>query len=373
MNFPTEIRVGIITRGVPRIRETDQGIMVDNLLIGEGFHWEREISALLHGKAEMLQQPQGNISMVNRLPVEKYVESVIGSEMSGDAPVEFLKAHAVISRSWAMRKIIGGSRGTVCGSLRIEKQGETIAITEWEEADSHKGFDVCSDDHCQRYQGLTDSPNASEAVAETEGLILADGKGEIADTRFSKCCGGMTEWFSTCWDNSDKPYLVSKRDQWCDLSELAADEKEKTLRAILKDYDRETIDFKDWKTETDGTRISEALNRKYKIDIGNVLHLCPMMRGGSPRINRLRIVGSRGTVEIGKTLAIRRLLSAQCLKSSWFNITESGGKFIIGGHGWGHGVGLCQIGAARMALSGKNFIEILEFYYPGTKLMNLHE
>lgn len=369
MNLPTEIRVGIITRGAPRIRENDQGILVDNLLIGEGFHWEREISALLYGKTEMLPIPQGSIRMVNTLPVEKYIESVIGSEMSADAPMEFLKAHAVISRSWAMRKITGTDRGNACGSPRIEKQGEITTISEWEEADSHIGFDVCSDDHCQRYQGFTDSPNASRAVEETKGLILTDGKEEIADTRFSKCCGGMTEWFSTCWDNSDKSYLIPKEDRWCDLSGLAAGEKEKTLRAILKDYDRETPDFYDWETETEDTQIAEVLKRKYKTDIGSILHLQPMMRGGSPRISRLQIAGSKGTVEIGKTLAIRRLLSAQCLKSSWFDITETGSKFIFIGRGWGHGVGLCQIGAARMALAGKDFREILEFYYPGTKLM----
>ena len=364
------IKVGIITDGMPDTRTTPDGIAVSNLLIGDGFHWQKRLNVTLRGEVIPLSVPQGNIHAINRLPVEQYLESVIGSEMNPDAPVEFLKAHAIISRGWALRKITGES-----GVLSSGKIHESGRIVTWEESDTHEGFDVCSDDHCQRYQGIPANSSAatSAAVSATRGLVLTASHGKIADTRFSKCCGGRTEEFGTCWAEGDYPYLPSQSDPWCDLSDMAEEKRDKFLSTILRDYDRTTSDFREWIEEVSAGEIAERLSAKYGRDIGIILHLSPITRGKSGRITELCLEGTLGNVTIGKTLPIRRLLAADCLKSSWFDMEKREGVFILHGHGWGHGVGLCQIGAARMAAEGYDFRKILEFYYPGTKLTRLYE
>lgn len=367
------INVGLITDGKPLIEPRDGGFRLGNLLIGEGFHWQRVIEADFEGEANILSTPQGNIHIVNRLPLESYIESVVGSEMNPEAPIEFLKAHAIISRSWAMRKISASAipAPDYDDTPIIIRDGNEIIS--WEESDTHEGFDVCSDDHCQRYQGIPSksAQRCMEAVRATRGLVLTDKDGGVADARFSKCCGGMTELFSSCWKEQDPHYLVAKADPWCDLSDMLEERCEKMLSISLKGYDKSTDDFHDWKASVTREELRQRTLDIYKKDLGYILHLLPIERGKSGRITKLRIIGAKGELSVGKTLPIRRLLSAKCLKSSWFDVNEINDGFELHGHGWGHGVGLCQIGAARMAYEGKDCEEILSFYYPGARIRGL--
>lgn len=361
------IRIGLITDGNARVRPAagDRWI-VENLLIGKGFHWQRPLEILVEGDVEIR-----NGKAINTIPLERYVASVIASEMNPASPEEFLKAHAVISRSWAARKLRHSvsdddpMKGNVCN--------DSTCIT-WQESCDHVGFDVCSDDHCQRYQGIprAGSERAQKAVADTAGMVLTGPDGEIADTRFSKCCGGKTELFSTCWADRDIPYLVSKSDPWCDLSDMDPEERSAFLASILKDYDGETSDFYSWESEIPVEKIGDRIREICGIDIGTPLNIESLRRGHSGRIYELKAEGSRGNLLIGKELTIRRVLSENCLYSSAFEITRRGDRFHISGKGWGHGVGLCQIGAAGMASAGKDFREILSFYYPDTSLTKLY-
>ncbi|MGN0237961.1 MAG: SpoIID/LytB domain-containing protein [Lepagella sp.] len=381
MRQEPEIRVGIITDGKPEVRPTADGVMVSNMLIGEGFHWQQKIPARLPGRIETID---GGNQIVNIVPMERYLEAVIGSEMSADAPIEFLKAHAVISRSWAMRKLLDecDERDEYNEYDEYDEYNEydeyderdEREILRWEESDSHHGFDVCSDDHCQRYQGLPECGNSqtSEAITATRGEVLLDRRGEIADARFSKCCGGMTEHFSSCWRDEDFDYLPGQKDEWCDLSDMPEGEREQFLRSILKGYDQATRDYHDWSVTVRKSDIAANLRRQYNINVGKVSKLYPTERGISGRITRLCIEGTADSVVIGKELTIRRLLSENCLYSSWFDAENHGDVFILRGHGWGHGVGLCQIGAARMAYAGKDYREILRFYYPGTEISKIY-
>ncbi|MDE6392586.1 MAG: SpoIID/LytB domain-containing protein [Muribaculaceae bacterium] len=370
MTQEPEIRVGLITDGKPQITTADGGHLIGNLLIGYGFHWQESVSVVVGGELEPLPTPQGKIHIINRLPLEQYLESVTGSEMNPSAPQEFMKAHAVISRSWALRKIKGNG-----GELPSESNKNFCEVTEWEESDSHTGFDVCSDDHCQRYQGRHSAgvSVAAEAVRLTRGLILVDSEGDTADTRFSKCCGGMTERFSACWSERDFGYLSCRPDPWCGLPDMEERERSGFLGTILKDFDRKTVDFREWTAFVGKEEIRTRMKQRYGVDIGDITGLRPIDHGDSGRITRLAVEGTEGTFTVGKTLAIRRLLAADCLKSSWFEVHPAADGFRLEGHGWGHGVGLCQIGAAYMAFKGKSFREILDFYYPGTRLMKLYE
>lgn len=364
-----EIKVGLITSGTPEMRLTTKGTFVKNLLIGEGFHWEQTKEATFAGRIELLNQAQGNIHAVNILPIEQYIESVISSEMNPSAPREFLKAHAVISRSWAMRKLNHHNNDR----LSEGRQFSGKDIIDWEESDSHEGFDVCSDDHCQRYQGINfENRRAIEAVHATKGEIIIDKSGNIADARFSKCCGGRTEIFSSCWANEDYEYLSSVEDPWCDLSDMDDKQRHEFLCSSLKNYDLDTINFHDWQVEINKTDIEVRLKNKYGLDVGTIQEINVRERGKSRRVTNIEITGDKDKVTIGKELAIRRLLSSSCLYSSWFDIINRGDRFILNGHGWGHGVGLCQIGAARMALEGKCYREIIAHYYPGTEIKKIY-
>lgn len=345
------------------------GYRVRNLLIGNGFHWQNIRDVFIPGELKFLENEQSSIRLINIVPVEQYLLSVISSEMNPEAPVEFLKAHAIISRSWAMRKVLGANEADSTGKLYGPD-----CIIDWEEADEHIGFDVCSDDHCQRYQGLPEiiPDNAREAIAETERLVLRDSSGMIADARFSKCCGGITEIFSSCWADRDPDYLISQKDPWCDLSSMSEDLKYRFLSMVLKSFDRDTQDFYNWERIITGEDISDRLKSRFKIDIGLVRSIKIIKKGASPRAVRIRLEGEKGNIELGKELAIRRLLVNDCLYSSWFDIHKSDKtgipEFRLSGRGWGHGVGLCQIGAANMAFNGKSFREILDFYYPRTTI-----
>ena len=403
--------------------------------IGINFHWEREEDQMFSGGLTVLPAGEGLVA-INSVPVEDYLLSVISSEMNGDAPEEFLKAHAVISRSWLLaRPTLGGGDSETANGIANACKGhsaehsvsgglpDSVAdsseecsdngperIIRWYDREDHTLFDVCADDHCQRYQGLLRAGNANirRAVEATRGLVLTDGPdGSICDTRFSKCCGGVSERFSACWADEDFPYLQAIRDNASENSTSPAGSvpdlsDEQTARqwilsspeafcntadpgllsTVLNSYDQETADFYRWKVEYTQAGLSDLLRRRSGIDFGDVLELRPLKRGASGRIIELLIQGTLRTVIVGKELEIRRWLSESHLYSSAFVVDtvyeqRPGGvhvpsKFILHGAGWGHGVGLCQIGAAAMSARGCTFDRILAHYFRGSSLTRLY-
>lgn len=343
--------------------------------IGVDFHWERKVTQKFAGTLKFIVDG-GKVTAVNIVGVEDYLLSVISSEMKASAGLEFLKAHAVISRSWVMAQVehrqshVSRTPEPSCPvSEPVEGAEEYI---KWFDHDDHTLFDVCADDHCQRYQGLTMAvgDTVRKAVDQTWGLVLTS-EGKICDARFSKCCGGRMELFSTCWEDKDYPYLqplpdtadcVEGGDVFCDTKD------EKILSQVLNDYDLETRDFYRWRTEYSRTEVSDLVRRRSGMDFGTIRDLVPVERGPSGRLKRLKVVGDKKTMIIGKELIIRRWLSDSHLKSSAFEVHWDGDHLTLDGSGWGHGVGLCQIGAAVMASKGYTFDQILLHYYPGSIL-----
>ena len=346
--------------------------------IGIGFHWERKEDQRFAGSLKFIVE-EGKVRAVNVIGLEDYLLSVISSEMSPTASPEFLKAHAVISRSWVMaqmqrrRERKAAPLPFACDNVpalvtwldreRFGHADKREEIIRWFDHEDHTRFDVCADDHCQRYQGLTRviGQAAQAAVDETWGEVLTYG-GRLADARFSKCCGGRTERFSTAWADEDFPSLPVREDPWCDIHDPAL------LTKILNDYDLETKDFHDWTVRYGRAELTEILQRRTGLDIGALQGLEALERGGSGRIKRLKVIGTKGSYVIGKELMIRRALSETHLKSSCFEVEMGPEEVVLRGHGWGHGVGLCQIGAAAMAEAGRSYREILAFYFPGTSL-----
>ena len=372
------IKVGIKTKGDPVLIKQEDHTLLKNMLIGDNFHWERVIEAKLLGILTPYRsynfpdhsgfcesEADKRITLINTLPLETYLECVVGSEMNPTAPAEFLKAHAVISRSWALGKILGYHNSDDSG-----RKLTSDTIIDWEDTSGHREFHVCSDDHCQRYQGFqTINPNNLKAIRETAGEILKTPDGRIVDTRFSKCCGGRTEVFSTCWQSREESCLESFPDPWCDLSSLSPAVRRSLVSTILKDYDRTTEGFGyRWESEVSKSEIKKNLWDYFRRDIGEIVKLEALHRGPSGRIDLIRIHGSKGNIDLGKELKIRRLLSSSHLYSSAFEIEDKGEIIRLQGKGWGHGVGLCQIGAANMALQGLGYKEILSFYYPGSRI-----
>lgn len=361
----TTVKVGILTDGLPRM----QGNEVTNALMGSGFHWRSRYALRLPEEA-VVTDASG--PLVVEMPLESYLRSVVGSEMNPLSPPEFLRAHAIVSRSWVAGKISGIHREDSLG-----KKDTPCEIRIWADTAAHTAFHVCSDDHCQRYQGeqpLSDA--ARQALESTRGLVLTDGDGRIADARFSKCCGGRTELFSTCWQDCDYGYLPSADDEWCSPHILTAEELTQLRRCVLKDYDlASTPRYYRWEEEVTADDISQRLQSRFGRDIGHILSLEATGRGPSGRIHRLLLTGTKGSLYIGKELAIRRLLSDTHLLSSAFEIepmaTPSGMVFRLHGRGWGHGVGMCQTGAAAMALRGYTAEQILNHYFPGTRIISL--
>ena len=348
-------------------QSNDASFSLHDVTIGVNFHWERKETQVFSGTLRLVVEAD-KIVAINELPVERYLTSVISSEMSASASKEFLKAHAVISRSWLLaqmekRKQLDNGGGAFFSF--VKKDDELIR---WYDREDHTIFDVCADDHCQRYQGITKQSTlaAEQAISETRGQILAYGD-EICDARFSKCCGGETEEFQYCWEDTPKPYLVSFHDPYCNTSD------KNILSQVLNDYDQETIDFYRWTVEYTQEELSELINRKLKDDFGTITDLIPLERGKSGRIWKLKIVGTKKTFSIGKELEIRRALSETHLLSSAFDVEKQGDRFILHGKGWGHGVGLCQIGAAVMGEQGKTYDEILLFYYRNAEIKHLYE
>ncbi len=333
------------------------------VLIGIGFHWEQRQRQTFSGTLRFIPDGEGNVVAVNHVDLEKYLASVISSEMSGDAPMEYLKAHAITSRSWLLAQIEGKRRKKMPAPAIDLNANEIIT---WQDREDHTLFDVCADDHCQRYQGITEAvkERVRQAVEATRGIVIADETGNVADARFSKCCGGRSEVYESCWDDTHYPYLESVECGYCNTSDT------KILKQVLKGYDQATANFYEWTVRYTQDELSELVSRRSGIDFGRVTALEPIERGPSGRITRLRIVGERRTVTVGKELMIRRWLSESHLYSSAFDVERDAvtGDFVLHGHGWGHGVGLCQIGAAVMASEGAGYAEILAHYFPNTRL-----
>ena len=348
-------------------QDDDASFSLHDVTIGVNFHWERKETQVFCGTLRLVVEAD-KIVAINELPVERYLTSVISSEMSATASLEFLKAHAVISRSWLLAQMAKRQRQEKGGASFFSFIKKDDELIRWYDRDDHTIFDVCADDHCQRYQGITkqSSPAVEQAILATRGQILAY-EDEICDTRFSKCCGGQTEEFQYCWEDTPKPYLVSFHDPYCNTND------KHILSQVLNDFDQETPDFYRWTVEYTQEELSELVNRKLKDDFGTITDLIPLERGKSGRIWKLKIVGSKKSFTIGKELEIRRALSETHLYSSAFEVEKQGDRFILHGSGWGHGVGLCQIGAAVMGEQGKTYDEILLFYYRNATIKQLYE
>lgn len=343
----------------------DSCMCVKGVLIGRDFHWSKSCEFDYAGVIQIIKEGKHTL-LLNVLKAERYLESVVGSEMHPQAPLEFAKAHAVIARSWLIRQM---NRKPQAAAEKAQTTGRHIT---WTESSAHTGFDVCCDDHCQRYQGLGSVSEISrQAVAATCGLVLTDSDGEIADARYSKCCGGRTELFSTCWADTDYSYLTSVECPYCHPDRLhAALQKHSTL---LKDYDALTADYYRWHREVSAAEVVANLKTRFGIGVGEILELVPLKAGPSGRVSELSVKGTKGEAVIGKELSIRRLLSPSHLYSSAFSVSKEGDSFHLHGRGWGHGVGMCQIGAAVMSVEGASCEEILSYYYPGTTLVRLYD
>jgi stage II sporulation protein D len=368
-----------------------QTFTLHEVTIGVRFHWERREEQTFSGDLILLPSGKGTLVAVNEISVEEYLMSVVASEMSGEAPFAFLKAHAIASRSWLVAML---RRGSDLKSGRreteIRREGEVVR---WYDREDHSLFDVCADDHCQRYQGITGrvSGRAAEAVRATRGVFLIH-EGAICDARYHKSCGGLTENFATCWEDTPVPYLSHVSDSARPYAPLRTErdaerwilsspdvfcrtEDQDLLRRILPASDRETVDFSRWQVSYGREELETILREKSGIDFGVLHNLIPLERGPSGRVRLLRIAGSKATLAVGKELEIRRWLSPSHLYSSAFIVSTtrdpSGipARFTLFGAGWGHGVGLCQIGAAVMAEKGYQDEEILLHYFRGTALV----
>ena len=347
-------------------QQKDASFSLSDVTIGVNFHWERKETQTFLGTLRLVVEAD-KITAINELPVEQYLASVISSEMKATAGLELLKAHAVISRSWllAQMKRREENQEQKAGFFSFQKKDDELI--RWYDREDHTIFDVCADDHCQRYQGITKqtSKNVELALNATCGQILCYGD-EICDARFSKCCGGKTEEFQYCWEDTPKPYLVSVEDPFCNTTDKSI------LAQVLNDYDLETNDFYHWTVEYTVDEISRLINTNLKEDLGQVTDLIPVERGKSGRIWKLKIVGTKKTLTIGKELEIRRILSKSHLYSSAFEVEKTAKGFLLHGKGWGHGVGLCQIGAAVMGQQGYSYEQILLHYYKDAQIKKIY-
>ena len=367
------------------VSESECFFTLCDVTIGVEFHWQRKEAQSFKGGIEFYAA-DGAVTVINNINAEEYLKSVISSEMNAHASLELLKAHAVISRSWLIAQI--SKKGTDAKNGGKGMRADGNEIVKWYDRDDHDLFDVCADDHCQRYQGITKAyiPTVKRAVEDTRGEVLVS-DGEICDARFSKCCGGATEEFGYCWEDKDVEYLKGVRDSAdeaqlpdltteCEAEKWIAAEPEafcntsdgEILRQILNDFDMETNDFYRWQVRYSQQELSDIVRERSGIDFGTIESLTPLERGVSGRISRLRIDGSKRSMIIGKELEIRKTLSRSHLYSSAFTVKRENGDFVIYGAGWGHGVGLCQIGAAVMGSKGYGYREILAHYYKGARV-----
>ncbi|MBR2103264.1 MAG: DUF4922 domain-containing protein [Prevotella sp.] len=360
--------------------QKEASFTIDDVTIGINFHWEQKQAQTFRGSLQLVVEAD-KICVINELPVESYLTSVISSEMRATSAMEFLKAHAVISRSWLLAQMEKRRTQEAGGGGFFSFVKKDDELVRWYDRDDHTIFDVCADDHCQRYQGITMAENShvAEAIKATRGQILSYG-GEICDARFSKCCGGRTEEFQYCWEDTPKPYLVSVEDAATEGGDpFCHTDDRNILRQVLNDYDQATTDFYQWTVTLRQEELQELLEEKLKMNLGEIVRLEPLERGKSGRISRLKIVGTERQFTIGKELEIRRALSSTHLLSSCFDVCYEDivngipGKITLNGKGWGHGVGLCQIGAAVMGEKGYRYDEILLHYYKGAEIKRIYK
>jgi stage II sporulation protein D len=374
--------------------------VIHDILIGIDFHWERKEVEEFQGRLRIkLDAPAASLNVINEIAVESYLISVISSEMSAGAHHELLKAHSIISRSWLLAQLAQWKGPHQTASVSAKRGGDPNQLIRWYDRENHAEFDICAYDHCQRYHGITKatSPSVFESVRSTRGQVLAY-DGMLCDARYSKSCGGMTESYSAAWDDEEVPYLAISYDgeaspvgynlplsdetnaeAWIRNSPPAFcnTNDRNILNKILPDFDQETTDYYRWRVVLKQEDLQELLRKKLGVDFGAILRLDPVERGGSGRIVKLLISGERERMIVGKELEIRRALSPSHLYSSAF-VVETGGdrppsQFTLIGAGWGHGVGLCQIGAALMAERGYNNRQILAHYYRGAELQTLYQ
>lgn len=368
----------------------EASFVLHDVVIGIGFHWERKEDQRFTGSLRLIPA-EGALQAINRLPIEDYLVSVIASEMSVNALPEYLKAHAVISRSWLLYQMEHkGASGAGGACVRTDK-----VWTQWWDRQDHALFDVCADDHCQRYQGITRPaqalPKVRAAVDSTCGQVLMYDR-HVCDARFSKCCGGMMEAFETAWESTPHPYLQGRYDgpqtphPTPDLRNhtqarawilgrppaFCATDDPVVLEGVLNSYDRETPSLYRWQVSYTAADLTALVKKRLGVDFGLIRHLIPLERGTSGRVYRLRIEGTACTLELGKELLIRKALSSSHLYSSAFVVEESPQGFTLHGAGWGHGVGFCQIGGAVMASQGYPYAALLQHYYPGSSLETLY-
>lgn len=393
-----KISLNDMTEPLFLIEPLDEGAFFElkEVTIGIDFHWQRKENQRFEGSLSLLAD-HGEIVVANRIDIERYLLSVISSEMSATASLELLKAHAVISRSWVMAQIDKNKQLAVAQESFVQTQEEWVR---WWDREDHALYHVCADDHCQRYQGITraSTEQVRVAIGQTIGQVLTDADNRVCDARFSKCCGGVTETFENCWELAPHPYLQSFID--ADHLSLSLDlrkerdvqqfvhlhpdcfcncEDSQILSQVLNGYDQETTHFFRWQEEYTQQELAELISQRLEMDFGNIVALIPLERGYSGRIIRLKIVGTLRELIIGKELLIRRSLSRSHLYSSAFiveahEITNGiAQRFVLKGAGWGHGVGLCQIGAAVMADRGYDYTEILSHYFRGARLQRLYK
>ncbi len=383
----------IPVQGNDKIEEAKYKFEVENVVIGIDFHWEQKERETFEGSFSIINK-NGKLSLINEIEVERYLQSVISSEMNSESPFEYLKAHSIVSRSWLLAQLNTKINGRLESNFQITESEKII----WYDKIEHEDFDVCADDHCQRYQGLTRLYNTRvlDAVRETYGMVLTYND-QICDTRYSKSCGGITEEFQNVWQDVYFPYLKSVYDSENQDQDFPQTEEEfkkfiksnpeaycntndeELLKKVLNDFDLNTKDFFRWKIEIKQLALKTLLAIKLGIDFGEIINLIPLERGKSGRIKKLKIIGTKKEFTIGKELEIRRALSEKHLYSSAFVIepvykegNEIPCKFILYGAGWGHGVGFCQIGGAVMAAQGKSFEEILKHYFPDAELKKIY-
>ena len=382
-------------------QSADASFSLSDVTIGVNFHWERKETQTFLGTLRFVVESD-KICAINELPVEKYLESVISSEMSATSSLELLKAHAVISRSWLLAQMKKRRDVAESGNNFFSFTKKEDMLIRWYDREDHTIFDVCADDHCQRYQGITKetSPHVAEAIRQTKGQVLLDGD-EICDARFSKCCGGVTEEFQYCWEDTPKNYLTAVRDialgiestlpnltneeeaeKWIRFNPPAFcnTQDKRILSQVLNDYDQETVDFYRWKVTLTQEKLQQLIADRLKMDLGSILDMKSVERGTSGRISKLQIIGTEKTFTIGKELEIRRALSDSHLLSSAFVVDKQDEdeqgvpqRFELIGAGWGHGVGLCQIGAAVMGEEGYLYDAILLHYYQGAEIKKLYK
>ncbi|MDP2885089.1 MAG: SpoIID/LytB domain-containing protein [Ignavibacteria bacterium] len=364
--------------------------------IGINFHWERKEDQTFEGALCLHSSPDGSMTAINEISVEDYLKSVISSEMSAEAPLELLKAHAITSRSWLVAMLEKQMRGKNVGAPALRTRETGSEVVRWYDREDHTSFDVCADDHCQRYQGITKiiSSRAQEAIDVTRGSFLVHEE-EICDARYYKACGGLTECFENVWEDTAVSYLqtvsdsehphpaiateadarqwiLSSPDAYCNTTDA------EVLRQILPSFDQETADFFRWRVEYTREELERIVGKKSGIDFGTITDLVPVQRGPSGRIIRLKIVGTKKVIVVGKELEVRRWLSNSHLYSSAFVVDTERDRdgvptrFTLRGAGWGHGVGLCQIGAAVMAARGKKAEEIVLHYFRGARVQRLY-